>query len=208
MRIEPPPSVPSCKAPMPSVTAAAAPADDPPVVILVSQGLRVMPVSGLSLVAFQPNSGIAVLPSTTAPCSVSRATAGAANVRGAAEGNRDPKRDGMPITATLSVTASGTPSTRPSGVPAGPRPFALRARGSQGTVGVEVAVGVDHGIEALNAGQRRLHGLDRGQLLAAIEAQKLAGRHLRGVARSCRCHLLTARVRWLDSQGFWATGSG
>ena len=36
----------------------------------VSQGLRVKPVSGLSLVAFQPYSGIAVLPSTTAPCSL------------------------------------------------------------------------------------------------------------------------------------------
>src|SRR5438045_2096243 len=61
MRTEPPPSVPRWIAPRPSTVAAAAPADEPPVVIRVSQGLRVKPVRGLSLVAFQPYSGMQVL---------------------------------------------------------------------------------------------------------------------------------------------------
>ena len=118
MRIEPPPSVPSCKAPMPSTAEATAPAEDPPVVMRVSQGLRVKPVSGLSLVAFQPYSGIAVLPSTTAPCSLSRATAGASMVCGSVLVSFEPKRDGIPATAMLSLTPSGTPSVSPLGDPA------------------------------------------------------------------------------------------
>ena len=118
MRMEPPPSVPRCKAPMPSTVDATAPAEDPPVVMRVSHGLRVKPVSGLSLVAFQPYSGIAVLPSTTAPCSFRRATAGASKVCASEPVSFEPKRDGMPATAMLSLTPSGTPSVSPLGTPA------------------------------------------------------------------------------------------
>jgi len=42
---------------MPSTSAATAPPDDPPGVMRVSHGLRVTPVNGLSVTAFQPNSG-------------------------------------------------------------------------------------------------------------------------------------------------------
>ena len=42
-------------------------------------GLRVIPVSGLSPIAFQPNSGVVVLPSITAPASRNRAIAGASS---------------------------------------------------------------------------------------------------------------------------------
>ena len=83
---------------MPSTVEATAPAEEPPVVIRVSQGLRVTPVSGLSLVAFQPYSGMAVLPSTMAPCSLSRATAGASIFCGASGVSFEPKREGMPAT--------------------------------------------------------------------------------------------------------------
>src|SRR6202161_4471416 len=76
-RIEPAPSGPSASGPMPDATAAAAPPLDPPVVRAGSHGLRVTPVSGLSVTPFQPNSGVVVFPSSTAPCSRSRATAGA-----------------------------------------------------------------------------------------------------------------------------------
>src|SRR5260370_27971233 len=76
MRIEPPPSVPSVSGPIAAATAAAPPPDDPPGVFSGFQGLRVMPVSGLSVTPFPPNSGVAVLPSRAAPLSLSRAPAG------------------------------------------------------------------------------------------------------------------------------------
>src|SRR4029079_14808298 len=77
MRIEPAPSVPTASGPMPDATAAAAPPDDPPGVSLGFQGLRVMPVSVLSVVPLMPNSGLFVLPISTAPASRRRAVAGA-----------------------------------------------------------------------------------------------------------------------------------
>src|SRR3990170_8315129 len=64
MRIEPPPAVPTASGPMPEATAAAAPPEEPPGVFAVFHGLRVMPVSGLSVTPFQPNSGVVVLPSS------------------------------------------------------------------------------------------------------------------------------------------------
>src|SRR5262245_30646615 len=82
MRIEPPPSVPTASGPIPDATAAAAPPEEPPGVFSLFHGLRVMPVSGLSVTPFQPNSGVVVLPSSTAPCSRSRAVAGASSFHG------------------------------------------------------------------------------------------------------------------------------
>ena len=82
MRIEPPPSEPTCSTPMPSAAATAAPPLEPPGVLLVSQGLRVMPVSAQSVTAFQPSSGVVVLPISTAPCSRRRAVAGASSSHG------------------------------------------------------------------------------------------------------------------------------
>ncbi len=51
MRIEPPPSVPSARGPIPLATAAAAPPLEPPGVRVVSHGLRVTPKSGFSVSA-------------------------------------------------------------------------------------------------------------------------------------------------------------
>jgi hypothetical protein len=52
MRIEPAPSVPSASGPSPAATAAPAPPEEPPGVLLRSQGLRVIPVSPKSGVKF------------------------------------------------------------------------------------------------------------------------------------------------------------
>src|ERR671937_1367725 len=79
MRTEPPPSVPTDRGPMPSATAAALPPLEPPLVRWRSHGLRVTPNRGLSVTPFQPSSGVVVLPSSTAPCSRSRATLGASS---------------------------------------------------------------------------------------------------------------------------------
>ena len=67
---------------MPDATAAAAPPDDPPGVIRGFHGLRVMPVSRLSVVPLMPNSGVFVLPISTAPASRRRAVAGASTSHG------------------------------------------------------------------------------------------------------------------------------
>ena len=112
---------------MPSTVAATAPADEPPVVMRVSQGLRVMPVRGLSLVAFQPYSGMAVLPRITAPCSRRRAAAGASISLGPGGVRREPKRAGMPAMRMLSLRPIGTPSSRPLGALACQRASEARA---------------------------------------------------------------------------------
>src|SRR5258706_15438806 len=82
IRTDPPPSVPRCSAPMQSAAATADPPLDPPGVFDKSQGLRVMPLSLLSVTPFQPNSGVVVLPRKMTPCSLNLATQGASSVQG------------------------------------------------------------------------------------------------------------------------------
>src|SRR5689334_8688774 len=116
MRIDPPPSVPIVNGPSPPATAAALPPDDPPGVIFVFHGLRVMPVSGLSVTPFQPNSGVVVLPTITAPCSRSRATAGASSLQDCFGSTvREPRSVGQPLVRSRSLIDAGTPSSRPLG---------------------------------------------------------------------------------------------
>src|SRR5262245_42028682 len=111
IRIEPAPSVPIASAPMPTAVADAAPALLPPGVWPRFQGLRVTPVSGLSPIAFQPNSGVVVLPSSTAPASRRRATDGASSVHGWLGSTvLLPRRVGQPLVSTMSLTEVGTPS--------------------------------------------------------------------------------------------------
>src|SRR5256886_11150807 len=119
MRIEPPPSVPTASGPIPEATAAAAPPEEPPGVFAGFQGLRVMPVSGLSVTPFQPNSGVVVLPSSTAPCSRRRAVAGASSFHGPlASTVFEPRSVGQPLVRMMSLIVNGTPSSNPFGCPA------------------------------------------------------------------------------------------
>ena len=67
MRTEPPPSVPSAKGVSPAATLAPAPPLEPPGVFARFHGLRVMPLSGLSQTALQPNSLVADLPTMQPP---------------------------------------------------------------------------------------------------------------------------------------------
>src|SRR6516165_12119193 len=90
IRIEPPPSVPRAKGVMPAATLAAAPALEPPVVLLRSQGFRVMPVSGLSLVGLQPNSVVVVLPTRHPPVACTRSETGESIVAIRLSAVRDP----------------------------------------------------------------------------------------------------------------------
>ena len=128
MRIEPPASVPSASAHMPAATAAPAPPLDPPGVRSGFQGLRVIPVKGLSVTPFMANSGVVVLPSSTAPCSRSRATGGASSAHSRSRSMVfDPRRVGQPRVSTMSLIDVGTPSRWPIGAPVRHRASEARA---------------------------------------------------------------------------------
>src|SRR5258705_8100837 len=115
MRIEPPPSPPVASATTPAATNAAEPPLEPPGVRDVSQGLRVMPVSGPWVMPFHPNSGVAVLQKNTAPASRRRPEPGGSSVLGAPGVPVEPKRIGQPPTWAVSLISTGTPASGPSG---------------------------------------------------------------------------------------------
>jgi hypothetical protein len=116
MRTEPAPSVPTLSGPSPAATAAAVPPEDPPGVFDRSQGLRVIPVSGEFVSPLQPNSGVVVLPTSTAPASRRRAVAGASTSHGwSASTVRLPRRVGQPLVRMRSLIDVGTPSSGPVG---------------------------------------------------------------------------------------------
>src|SRR3546814_1011197 len=61
-----------------------------------------MPSSAESVTPFQPNSGVVVLPSSTAPCSRRRATAGASSAQGwSRETALEPRRVGQPLVSRM-----------------------------------------------------------------------------------------------------------
>src|SRR5918911_1079059 len=82
MRVEPPASVPTANGQMPAHPATALPPLLPPGVRSRFHALRVTPVNGESVVGFQPNSGVVVLPKKTAPCARNRAVDGASSRQG------------------------------------------------------------------------------------------------------------------------------
>src|SRR6185312_2301881 len=93
MRTDPPPSVPSARGVTPAATDAAAPALEPPGVLPVFHGLRVMPSSGLSPTPLQPNSLVVVLPITIAPARLTRSTVGASAAATLSFMVREPNRN-------------------------------------------------------------------------------------------------------------------
>src|SRR5436190_11102521 len=110
MRIEPPPSVPSASGATRAASAALDPPEEPPGVFALFHGLRVMPVSGLSVEPFQPNSGVVVWPSMTAPASFRRATVGASSFHGPFGSTvSEPRRVGQPLVTSRPLIATGTP---------------------------------------------------------------------------------------------------
>src|SRR5205814_5554781 len=74
--------------------------------------------SGLSVTPFQPNSGVVVLPSSTAPASRKRATAGASSSHGPFGSIVfEPRSVGQPRARIKSLIETGTPSSGPIGAP-------------------------------------------------------------------------------------------
>ena len=119
MRTDPPPSVPTDHVPMPSPTAVAAPPLEPPDVRPAPHGLPVAPWRIESVTPFQANSGVVFFPSSTAPLSRRRATAGASTSQGWAPSTSvEPRSVGQPRVSSMSLIEAGTPSAGPSGFPA------------------------------------------------------------------------------------------
>ena len=175
MRIEPPPSVPSVNGPMPAATAAAPPPDEPPGVFAVFHGLRVMPVRGLSVTPFQPNSGVVFFPTRTAPLSRRRATAGASSFHGPVgiDGFRAAQR--RPALGEEDVLDGHRHAVeRPFRLAAHPARFGLGRHRER--VGSDEAERVQHRVEGVDALQNSARGLDRRGALAPIQAQQVRRR--------------------------------
>src|SRR4051794_10161237 len=97
MRIDPPPSDAVANGMMPAATAADEPPLEPPGVRLTSHGLRVTPKTLVFVKLSVPNSGLAVLPTGTAPAARSRATLRLSFGSGPRPANgTDPNEVGMP----------------------------------------------------------------------------------------------------------------
>src|SRR3990167_2546791 len=128
MRTDPAPSVPTLTGPSPAATAAAVPPDEPPGVRDRFHGLLLMPVSGELVSPLQPNSGVVVLPSSTAPASRRRAVTGASTSQGWLTSTvREPRRVGQPRVRIRSLIEVGTPSSRPMVAPCCQRASPSRA---------------------------------------------------------------------------------
>ncbi len=142
MRIEPPPSVPIEIGLVPVATAADAPPLEPPAVFVVSQGLRVTPVSGLSVTPFQPSSGVVVLPTSTALCSRSRATAGASTSHACFGLDRVRAAQGRPAAAEQDVLDGHRDAVEQAVLLAGAPPLLRRRRVGERPFGIDEAVRV------------------------------------------------------------------
>ena len=143
MRIEPAPSDPWWRGRSPAAAAAPAPALEPPVVIPGFQGLREMPVRGLSPIAFQPNSGVVVLPSRTPPASSSRRTKGASTSGTRSAKMHDPDIVRTPFVKARSLMVNGMPWSGPRARPRITASSASRAASSAcSAVSVQTALSV------------------------------------------------------------------
>ena len=119
MRVEPPPSLAVAAGTRPAATAAALPPLEPPGVRSGSQGLRATPETFVRVKLSVPNSGVAVLPTGTAPAARNRATW----IESSATGPRPAKASepwvvGMPAQSSRSFTPMGTPANGPGSRPA------------------------------------------------------------------------------------------
>ena len=161
IRIEPPPSLPWAIGTMPEATAEAAPPEDPPGVREVSHGLRAGPKRRGSLTGRIPNSGMLVLPTITKPASRMRRVTNESCVgdevaeQVGAEREGHPRHGGRVLHGDRNARER-TRVARADGV-----------RGRERALGVDVDERVELGLKRLDALERRLHELARGDLALA-----------------------------------------
>ncbi len=155
---------------MPAATAAALPPEEPPGVRVTSHGLRVHSVTGA-----MPYSGMAVVPTTTAPAARRRWTTlwscpgRTSRIRAAPHVRRSP------ATARLDFTATGTPGERPC--------VAGADRGGRGAraVVIDVDERAEVRVARVDPREREVDQLERGQLPRADGRGQLAGGACEGV---------------------------
>src|SRR2546426_2890600 len=182
MRIDPAPSEPWASGPRPAAAAAAAPALEPPVVIAVFQGLRVMPVRGLSPRAFQPNSGLVVLPSMTPPAAWRRRTNGASTSGTRVAKMWEPDIVRTPRVNARSLIEYGTPCSGPRGPPRMTAASASRARASAvSAVSVQNALSVGF-TRSMRSRAARVSSTGESCLARIIVTSSVAGVKQRSVA--------------------------
>ncbi len=117
IRIEPARSLPSASGPSPAATAAAAPPLEPPAIRSRCHGLRVCPKIRLSVTPLHPNSGVFVLPTTTAPARRARSTTIASSSGTWCSKIRDPIVVRIPAVAVRSLKEIGRPCSTPAPSP-------------------------------------------------------------------------------------------
>ena len=116
--MEPPASPPLQSGTSRAASAAPEPPLDPPDVRVVSHGLKHGPEIVLSVVPFQPKSGVFVLPTMMAPLARMRSVTMSSFFGTLSPNSREPKVVRMPFVALRSLTPKGTPCSGPSSSPA------------------------------------------------------------------------------------------
>ena len=176
MRIEPPPSVPTASWPRPAATCADAPPLEPPGVRSRCHGLRVMPVSALSVTPFQPNSGVQVLPRSTAPDLAQARGRRCVVVPRSGRIDRLRAAQRRPILREHEVLDRRGNAVHGAGRRALHPARLGRARGGERAVGVDEAVGVQLRIERVDAREHRARHLDGRECLRAVACDQLGRR--------------------------------
>ncbi|GGU94131.1 hypothetical protein GCM10010498_61850 [Streptomyces cavourensis] len=133
-------SDPMDSAPNPHASAAADPPEEPPGVRPWFQGLLVVPYTSLKLCTSCSPSGTLVLPSTTAPAALSRATCTASSAGTWSRCSGIPQVVGSPAMSYDSLTVTGMPSSGRSSPRARARSVARAASRARSKSGAHIAL--------------------------------------------------------------------
>ena len=169
-------SEPSANGTIAAATAAAAPPLLPPGVSRVSYGLRVGPKTGLNVCDPAPNSGVLVLPITTAPAALSSATCGASKVGIWEAKIGDPYVVLIPAVSARSLIAMGSPCSGPANEPRAARASrsaAVARACSAASVTIALTDGLTASIRASTASSNSAADSFRDRI---IRARSTAGR--------------------------------
>ena len=170
MRVEPPPSLACAIGTMPAATAVAEPPEEPPLVRVGSHGLRVGPKRLVLVHGRMPHSGSVVDPDDD-EAGLLEATHDVVVV-GRLPVAEEVGGEGQPLAGDRAVVLDRDRHARERALVAGADLVGRRER----VLGEDVDERVELGVERVDAVQRGLHELARGQLAGADEAGELARR--------------------------------